>query len=264
MLDLTTYLRRIMNQDAAETFDQTTDSLEAIANALGIGPSVGLWMFGVCDPAMVASTTNIVTNNLVGLPDDIFNDQFYMQIIRNTDIPGAAPEGEIRQITGFVGATQAFTVNAFTANVEADDLICIIHESLITPGLEVISAIVQAIFDLVNAQLVLTETGGTVTATGLLTEDNVYINNAPAGVFKPHLVTIDMSDLAVGEVATVRVRYRIEAGGALELKGAPVIFNGVQAEPLKDIELTPNRFGVQVTIEATAAVVFPWEVHYEV
>jgi len=123
---------------------------------------------------------------------------------------------------------------------------------------------ISAIFALVNAMLVLTETGGTVTATGLLTEDNVYINNAPAGVFKPLLVTIDMSDLAGGEVATVRARYRIEAGGALELKGAPVIFAGVQAEPLKDIELTPNRFGCSITIEATAAVVFPWEVHYEV
>ena len=122
-----------------------------------------------------------------------------------------------------------------------------------------------AVFALVNALLTLTETGGEVTATGLLTEDNVYINNAPAGVYKPILVTIDMSDLAGGEVATVRVRNRIAAPpAALELKGAPVIFNGVQAEPLKDIELKPNRFGVQVTIEATVAVVFPWEVHYEV
>jgi len=122
---------------------------------------------------------------------------------------------------------------------------------------------IAAIFALVNAMLVLTETGGTVTATGILTEDNVYINNAPAGVFKPILVTINMSDLAGGETATVRVRNRIEAAGALELKGAPVIFNGVQAEPLKDIELTPNRFGCSITIEATAGVVFPWEVHYE-
>ena len=121
---------------------------------------------------------------------------------------------------------------------------------------------ISAIFALVNAILTLTETGGTVIATGLLTEDNVYINNAPAGVFKPIVVTIDMSDLAAAEVATVRVRYRIAAlPAALELKGAPVIFAGVQAEPLKDIELMPNRFGVQVTIEATAAVVFPWEVH---
>ena len=40
------------------------------------------------------------------------------------------------------------------------------------------------------------------------------------------------SNIPGGETATVRVRNRIEAAGALELKGAPVIFNGVQAEPL--------------------------------
>lgn len=121
-----------------------------------------------------------------------------------------------------------------------------------------------ATFDLVNALLTLTETGGTVTATAPGTEDNVYINDAPAGVFKPLLVTIDLSDLAGGETVTFRTRYRIAPGGALELKGAPVIFNGVQAEPLKDIELQPNRYGVQVTLEGTTGVVFPWEVHYEV
>jgi hypothetical protein len=130
-LDLTGYLRRIMNQGAAETFDQTTDSLEAIANALGIGPSVGLWMFGVCDPAMVASPTVIVTNNLGGLPDDIFNGQFWMQVLLNANAPGAAPEGEFRRIANFVGATQTFTTDAFSANVEANDLVCIFHESLL-------------------------------------------------------------------------------------------------------------------------------------
>ncbi|MBA7593414.1 hypothetical protein ES703_00334 [subsurface metagenome] len=120
---------------------------------------------------------------------------------------------------------------------------------------------ITAIFALVNAILVLTETGGTVTATGPGTEDNVYINDAPAGVFRPIIVTLDTSDLAGGETITVRTRYRIRAGGTARLKGAPVIFAGVQAEPMKDIELTPNRFGIIVTIEGSAGVVFDWEVH---
>lgn len=131
MLDLVTYLRRIMNQGAAETFDPATDSLEAIANALGIGPSVGLWMFGICDPAMVASTTTLVTNNLTGLPTDVFNDQFWVQVILNRNAPGTAPEGEFRRITDFDSATQTFTTNAFSANVEANDLLCIVHESML-------------------------------------------------------------------------------------------------------------------------------------
>lgn len=121
-----------------------------------------------------------------------------------------------------------------------------------------------ATFAIVNALLMLAETGGTVTLTAPGTEDNVYINDAPAGVFKPLLVTIDLSDLALGEVATVRTRYRIAPGGALELKGAPVIFAGVQAEPLKDIVLQPNRYGIQVTLDGTTGVVVDWSVFYEV
>jgi len=48
-----------------------------------VSPSVGLWMFGVCDPAMVASLTDVVCPNLAGLPDDIFNDDFYLEVLRN-------------------------------------------------------------------------------------------------------------------------------------------------------------------------------------
>lgn len=118
------------------------------------------------------------------------------------------------------------------------------------------------IFDLVNAMLVLTETGGTVTATGLGTEDNVYINDAPAGEYEPRKVVIDLSDLAGGETATIRIYYRIKSGGTARLKDE-VTFNGVQSEPMKNVELEPNRFGIVVTIDATAGVVFDWEVHYE-
>jgi len=260
-MDFIGYLRRIMNRDANETFDPMTDSLEAIANALGIGPSVGLWMFGICDPAMVASTITIVTNNLVGLPNDIFNDQFYMQVIRNTNVPGAAPEGEIRRITGFVGATQTFTVNAFPANVEANDLICIIHESLITPGLEVISTIVNAIFDLVNAGLVTTETGGTLTTDGAL--QDLYINNAPAGVFEPLTVQINLAPMLAADTIVITENYRIRPGGGFVQKDTET-FAGVQAVPLKNIDLEPNRYGIQITIQRTAGADHPyyWEVFY--
>lgn len=132
-MDLIGYLRRIMNMNAAETFDPATDSLEAIANALGIGPSVGLWMFGHCAVGMVASTITIVTDNLgTHLPDDVFNNEFWMQVIHNADAPGAVPEREWRRITNFVGATQTFTVDAFGANVEENDLVCIVHESVLS------------------------------------------------------------------------------------------------------------------------------------
>jgi hypothetical protein len=423
-MDLTGYLRRIMNQGPGETFDQTTDSLEAIANALGIGPLVGLWMFGVCDPAMIASPTTIVTNNLVGLPDDIFNGQFWMQVLLNADAPGTAPEGEFRRIANFVSATQTFTTDAFSANVEANDLVCIFHESLLgheilgvgtltassatlpadntrtegddywrgcmlmptegvcafqprlivdydgatgvftldpsnpftaAPGLvdyvilkgqispsysvlafgtlDTSSTTVPAdstraglyawenndyfkgcllmpvagncrfqprpirgyvaatgvftldepfsqapgavdyvilrsaypvqrlidIFNIVNALLLDAETGGTLTADG--TEQTVYINNIPAGIFEPLIVNIDCTNMAAGDVTILRTYYRINAGGNL-IKKDEVTLNGAQDPELKNIILEPNRYGVQVTLEQTAGVNrdYDWEV----
>ena len=131
-MDWIGYLRRIMNKDASETFAQATDSLEAISEALGIGPSVGLWMFGRV-AAGIASTTVITTDNLgTQLPTDVFNNEFYMQVLHNFNAPGTAPEREIRRITDFVGPTQTFTTDAFSANVEAGDLVAIIHESVLT------------------------------------------------------------------------------------------------------------------------------------
>jgi len=222
----------------------------------------------------------LVDANLIGVNDFLSNKTILI-------LSGNA-EGEDWGITSFNPANGTITTTAgFSAQILAGTLYIVLNISTVEvdvdrintklgtnvdlPGtttvfayLAMLAASGVSIFDLVNAMLVLTETGGVVIATGLLTEDDVYINNAPAGVFKPILVTIDMSDLAGGEVATIRTYYRIRALGALELKGAPVIFNGVQAEPLKDITLQPNRFGVQVTIEATAAVEFDWEVFYGV
>jgi len=93
-------------------------------------------MFGVCDPGMAASLVTLVMTNLAGFPDDIFNNEFWVQVIHNTNAPGVAPEREIRQITDYVGATGTFTVDAFSANVEANDLVCVFHESIL--GIEIL------------------------------------------------------------------------------------------------------------------------------
>lgn len=134
MIDYLGEIKRIMNMNAGETFDPATDSLEAIAAALGIGPSAGLWMFGIVDATQVASTITVITNNLQNVPNDLLEGQFWMQVIYNTSAPATVPEGENRQITNFVqgGALQTFTVDAFTANVEAGDMVCIFHESLLS------------------------------------------------------------------------------------------------------------------------------------
>ncbi len=133
MIDPLEELRRMQSLNNTETFDRSTDSLEAIANALGIGPSVGLWMFGIVDATQVASTITIITNNLQNVPNDLLEGQFYMQVLYNTSAPATAPEGEYRQITNFVqgGALQTFTVDAFTANIEAGDMVAIFHQSIL-------------------------------------------------------------------------------------------------------------------------------------
>jgi hypothetical protein len=226
-----------------------------------VSPGIGLWMLGVCDPGMAGSTTTVVCPNLAGFPDYIFNDDFYMEVLRNTDNPGVAPEHEIQLITNYVGATGTFTTNAFSANVEADDFVAIIHHSLVGPQLNLISTLTRAIFDIVNASLVTTETGGTITTDG--TEQDVYINNAPAGVFEPLKVQIDCTLMQAGDTIVLREKYRITPGGAF-VKKDEVTLVGVQDPELKNIELEPNRFGVEVTIQRTAGGDrdYPWAVFY--
>ncbi|MBU1067112.1 hypothetical protein KKE60_04965, partial [Patescibacteria group bacterium] len=130
---------------------------------LGFGPGVSLWMFGRCATGMTASTTTIVTDNLgTNLPDDIFNNEFWMQVIHNANNPGVAPEGEIRRITAFVGATQTFTVDTFSANVEENDLVCIFHESILPHQ--------------ILGRGTLTTSSATVPADNARTEGNDYFN----------------------------------------------------------------------------------------
>lgn len=93
-------------------------------------PGVSLWMFGVCEPGMAASLNTLVMTNLAGFNDDIFNNEFWIQVIHNASVPGAVPEREIRRVTDYVGATGTFTVDPFSANVEANDLVALFHESI--------------------------------------------------------------------------------------------------------------------------------------
>ena len=102
------------------------------APAPPLAPSIGLWMFGQCDAGMAASTTVLVMSNLAGFPNDIFNTEFWVQVIHNASAPGTAPEREIRRVTDYVGATGTFTCDAFTVNVEANDLVAVFHESILS------------------------------------------------------------------------------------------------------------------------------------
>lgn len=93
----------------------------------GMPPTAPLWMFGIVSPAQVASTTVIDIPHLAGFQDDTFNDEFYMQVL---NAGGAAPEGEKRIITDYDGGTGRFTTDAFSANVEAGDIVAIYHTAI--------------------------------------------------------------------------------------------------------------------------------------
>ena len=453
-----------------------------------VPPEVGLWMFGHCSPAMVASPNTIVCPNLAGFGDDTFNNEFWMQAIQCTV---AATERQIRRITDYVSATGTFTVDPFSTNVSPGDEVAIFHESIMgieimgfgtldtlsatvpadstraaayayennnyfsgallvltegncrmqarrivgytavggiftidpsypfsqvpaptapnvavdyiivsdqcgwewpyiqgtlsymdgpdpnqadieicrlslhnlrvngglipvadftgTPlididryrwgvdaawtaspvvgvamaeaagyanyaytwpapfwqvadffritvrgtivtippgsvqtiyippqtvygvvgGLSNIKKKVNLIFDIVNAILKLTETGGSITPTDA-TENTVYINDDPLGVYEPRKVKIDCSNMAWGDIVVLRWYERLNNGGGLILKDEwrleDVQDPDLGKPPIKNIELEPNRFGVHVTLAQIAGTYrsFDWEVFYAV
>ena len=117
----------------------------------------------------------------------------------------------------------------------------------------------------VDALGILTETGGELTTDG--TEQNIYVNDTPAGVFRPVCLKLDFTNQTVTETVIVNTYYRIKRavdGGVLRLQDG-VTFAGVQDPVLINIDLEPNRFGVCVTIEKTAGTnrAYDWEVFYE-
>lgn len=122
---------------------------------------------------------------------------------------------------------------------------------------------VDAIRAVTDALPVLNETGGTVTADG--TEQDVYINNAPAGIFRPICVKIDFTNHTAAETVVLRVYYRINPAGGMILQDA-VIYAGIPTVALINIDLEPNRYGVRVSLEKTAGTnrAYDWEAFAEV
>jgi hypothetical protein len=131
---------------------------------------------------------------------------------------------------------------------------------------EATQIVADNIFAKVNALLVLTETGGTLLATG--GEDNLYINNAPSGVYEPHTILLDLDNMAVGDadVTVIKVYYRLTPAGGLQLFDYQS-YTGTDggltdSKKLIAIDLLPNRFGVKVTLTQTAGVMknYDWNI----
>jgi hypothetical protein len=119
----------------------------------------------------------------------------------------------------------------------------------------------EAIYDLVDAIMDLAETGGTFTTDG--SEQQMYVNNAPSGVFEPRTLKVDLTAMLAGDSMRIRVRERVKSGGSL-IVCYDETFSGAQGIPLVKIPLDPNRYGVETTIQRTAGVdrSIDWEVLY--
>jgi len=129
--------------------------------------------------------------------------------------------------------------------------------------LPAILTIIRAVTD---AMPVLENAFGTITTDG--TEQDVYINDAPAGVFLPICVDIDFTNQTAAETTVVKHYKRMKSGGAMVSKTAPTTYAGIVADPkVRTITLQPNRFGIKVTIQRTAIGVdrdYDHEAYYKV
>jgi len=210
-------------------------------------PDVGGLVFsGTCDAGMAGSQTAIVCADLAGYGDDLFNDKYYMYIIRNTNAVGTAPEMERRLVTNYVSATGTFTTDPFTANVEATDSVLVIHQILVdTRDLS------QGTFDMVNGELELQETNWDVTMDG--TEMDLWTEASPQGAMEPLVLLVDLDALADGDRIIIREKYREEKGEG-EVQLDTEIFEGADGGLEDDnkkieIDLKPNRHGYSITAE---------------
>lgn len=128
-----------------------------------------------------------------------------------------------------------------------------------------ILALVTIIEATTSALPTLAETGGTVTTDG--TEQNVYINAVPLGVFNPICVKIDCTNQTAGETIVIKQYGQTNPTLVPDLiLEDELTFAGLISPEQILIDLPPNRYGVSVTMERTVGVArdYRWEAFYEI
>jgi len=218
---------------------------------------------GITTQDGAADGTTLVDANLIGRNDFVTGKTILI-------MSGAARDEDLGAVL-FDTLTGTITSEpvGFSAQIRAGVIFRLLNISSVETKISAIIALLSgggAIFDLLNAILVLTETGGTVATAILNGTYDVYRNSAPAGVFRPVKVMIDFSKQTAAETVIVRTYYQIAPAPAVLIKKDEVTFAGVQDPGLINIELEPNRFGVLVTIVRIAGDEkdYDWEVFYGV
>ena len=128
--------------------------------------------------------------------------------------------------------------------------------------LAIVDTVVDAIRVVTDNMPVETETGGTITSDAA--EQDVYINNAPEGVYVPNYVGIDFSNNTAAQSAVIRQYRRWKSGGGwIKIDESDPIVDLPDPAGV-DIKLKPNRFGIKVTPQVTgAAKTYDWEAFYK-
>lgn len=126
MFDLQGELKRIQSSNNNETFDRTTDSLEAIANAIATS-SQGLCYYGIVTG--VPGANQFTCANLAGLGDAKFTGAvpYYTFVLRDAGGAAAAPQGEAQQVAVYVSGSGTFTTAAFSAAIAVGDEVLIVY-----------------------------------------------------------------------------------------------------------------------------------------
>lgn len=119
----------------------------------------------------------------------------------------------------------------------------------------------SAIREVTDSEAILTEIGGQLTTDGNV--QNLYIAEAPAGIFRPVCIKIDFTNHTATETVVVKTHYRIVPGGVHREQDS-VIYAGVVSPELINIDLEPNRYGIKITIQKTVGTnrAYDWEVFY--
>ena len=123
------------------------------------------------------------------------------------------------------------------------------------------------IHELVAAEFTLQETGGTLLADG--SEQTLYINDNPLGCFHPRTLIVDLDNMQAGSTTVIRVYYRLNAGGGLQLWDYHTYTGAdgglASSRKLISADLLPTRFGVKITLEQTAGTYryYDWEIFTE-
>lgn len=115
----------------AESVKAELDLIKAKTDTIVASTPSVLALPAATDANMGASTTVIDCLALAGYGNDYFNNKFYLGVLLNANSVGAAPEREWQRVTDYSSADGVFTTAAFSANVEANDSIIVMHESLI-------------------------------------------------------------------------------------------------------------------------------------